>query len=67
MADGRAIVESSTADGVLLAIDSIRRDFSNVSATEPVQTHDGRFISSVRYSNNQKPVELELKCGLLLR
>ncbi len=51
--EGRAIIESSSAEGVLFLIEGIKHDFHHVNATEPVTTHDGRYISSVRFSNEK--------------
>ncbi len=51
MIEGRAIVESSSAEGVMEAIEVFQCQFHNVTATIPVKTNDGRFISSVIYSN----------------
>ena len=59
MIDGRAIIESSTYHGVMELIESIENEFHYVSATTPVQTHDGRYISSVRYSNDTTIMEIK--------
>lgn len=50
MRDGRAIIESSSYDGVLILIDSIKAEFPTVFYTEPVETRDGKFLSSVHFS-----------------
>jgi len=51
MPDGRAIIESSDLDGAIEAIEALQQQFFYVTATIPVKTHDGRYISSVIYSN----------------
>ena len=48
---GRAIIESSSAEEVEQAIACLQKMFNNISATIPVMTYDGRYISSVYYSN----------------
>lgn len=58
MTDGRAIVESSSEEGVLEAIESLQCQFRNVAATVPVKTNDGRYISSVIYSNDTTIMEI---------
>lgn len=63
MDDGRAIVESSTPEGIIALIYGLRYGFHYVSATEPIKTPEGRFISSVRYSNDTTIVEVRPVCG----
>ena len=58
MADGRAIIESSAFDGVIEAIEIIQHQFGYVSATIPVKTKDGRYISSLHYSNETTIMEV---------
>lgn len=50
MANGRAIIESSSYDGVLILIDSIKAEYPTVWYTDPIKTADGKFLSSVHYS-----------------
>ena len=63
MDKGRAVVESSTYEGVISFLTTIQEGFSCVSATEPVKTWDGRFISSVHYSNDTTIMEARPECG----
>lgn len=58
MIEGRAIVESSSEEGVMEAIEVFQCQFHNVTATIPVMTNDGRFISSVIYSNDTTIMEV---------
>ena len=62
MVEGRALIEAPTAEGVLSIINGFQIDFCHVSATEPVMTHDGKYISSVRFSNDTTITEVR-KCG----
>jgi len=59
MTNGRAIVESSSFEGVMEAIEVFQCEFRNVSATIPVITNDGRYISSVIYSNDTTIMEIQ--------
>ena len=59
MTEGRAIVESSSAEGVWEAIEVFQCQFHNVTATVPVETADGRYISSVIYSNDMTIIEIQ--------
>lgn len=59
MTEGRAIVESSSQEGVMEAIECFQCQFYNVTATIPVKTNDGRYISSVIYSNNRTIMEIQ--------
>ena len=59
MIEGRVIVESSSPEGVLEAIDCLQCQFYNVTATIPVKTNDGRYISSVIYSNDTTIMEIQ--------
>lgn len=63
MVNGRAIIESSTPDGIQYLIESLQIEFHHVSATTPVKTCDGRYISSVRFSNDTTIKEVEPACG----
>jgi len=56
--EGRVIVESSSFEGALEAIECLQCQFYNVTATIPVKTAHGRYISSVYYSNETKTVEI---------
>lgn len=51
MRNGRAIIESSTYEGVLYLIESIKGEFPTVWWTEPVKCPEGKFLSSVHYSD----------------
>ena len=59
MTEGRAIVESSSPEGVMEAIEVLQCQFHNVTATIPVMTNDGRYISSVIYSNDTTIMEIQ--------
>ncbi len=59
MADGRIIIESSSAEGVMEAIEVLQCEFQYVCSTIPVKTNDGRYISSVIYSNNTRTLEIQ--------
>ena len=58
MIEGRIIIESSSPDGIVEALEGLQRQFNHVSATIPVKTHDGRYISSAHYSNNRTIMEI---------
>ena len=58
MVEGRALIESSTIEGVLSIIGGFTLEFCHVSATEPVATLDGRYISSDRFSNETTVLEI---------
>lgn len=59
MIEGRALVESSTPEGVMEAIEVFQCEFHNVTATIPVKTNDGRYISSVIYSKDTTIMEIQ--------
>ena len=63
MIEGKAVIEASSAEGVLFILEGFHLDFWHVSATEPVSTPDGRFVSSVTFSNDRTILEIPPKCG----
>jgi hypothetical protein len=58
MTSGRALIEASTRDGVLEVIEGLQRQFHHVSATIPELAPDGRYLSSVIYSNDLTVMEV---------
>jgi len=52
MPEGRAIIESSSFEGALKAIECLQHQFHYISATIPVKSADGKYLSSVIYSND---------------
>lgn len=67
MVNGRAILESSTEEGVFDLLDMIREEFPHVSFTLPIKCADGQYLSSVIYSNDRTIMEVNPECGLLQR
>lgn len=53
----RIIIESSTLEGVMSILQSLEGSFAHVSATTPVETHDGRFIASVLVSTETRTLD----------
>lgn len=51
MTSGRALVDSNTPEGIYEAIHALERQFLVVTSTTPVKADNGRYISSVYYSN----------------
>lgn len=52
------IIESSSVEGIQFILQSLEGDFAHVSATMPVATLDGRFLSSAYVSNDRTIMEV---------
>jgi len=58
MIEGKALIEASSLEGVLFLIEGFNLDFYHVSATEPVEAADGKWVSSVKFSNDKTIMEV---------
>lgn len=63
MVEGKALIEATSPDGVLMILGAIKTEFYYMSATEPVLTADGRYVSAVTFSNDTTIMEVKPKCG----
>lgn len=60
---GKAIIEASSPEEVLLILGALRLDFCHMSATEPVRAADGKYVSCATFSNDTTIIEVRPECG----